>query len=113
MGCLSSYERNILSHAIVAGTGIAVTALTVARVSSPWIAFGATILYSCAHWIYRDRRTDDYKEQIKINEQEIKLQEREIRRLSLTRESTKDSATNTSEGTKSVDIDAFELEFKN
>lgn len=104
---LNSYERNIISHVMVASIGIATTALTIAKISSPWILFASSVAYSVAHVIYKDKQTDNYKEQIAMNENEMKLKDEHIRKLSIV--NTSQTAGSQTESVKN--IDSFELDF--
>lgn len=78
---LKSYQRNMISNVICAGVGVGCTILTILKISSPWVLFASSCLYTLGHFIKQDAKSSTYKEQITLQDQELKLRDREIRRL--------------------------------
>ena len=102
---LKSHHRNLISHFLVGACGIVGTGLTIAKISSPWVLFASSIIYTCAHFIKQDPKLSIYKEQLRISEYELQEKESHIRRLSAINESLSSNKSGGSEQNDSGEMD--------
>lgn len=110
---LPSYERNIISNVLHSSTSLGVVILSLCKITSPFVAVGAGVLYSLAYFIHQDKKFDDYKREALISHNELQLKEDEIRRLSIIASSNTNTNSKSSQTSTDVPpIDSFEIEFE-